>query len=78
MHFEGEALIDHCGRAVEALEIYLDDEGSVLVLGRQGIGLLDDRDLARFASPGEGLPRIARGEVGTRFGFDSNPANSLR
>lgn len=78
VRFEGEALIDHCGRAFEALETYLDDEGSVLVRGRLGIGLVDDRDLARYASLGETLPRLARGEVGARFGFDSDPANSLR
>lgn len=78
VHYEGEALFDHCGRPVEALETYLDDEGSVLVLGQHGIGLLDDRDLGRFASSGEGLRRIARREVGTRFGFDSDPVLSLR
>ncbi len=78
VHYEGEALFDQCGRPVEALETYLDDEGSVLVLGQHGIGLLDDRDLARFASSGEGLRRIARGEVGTHFGFDSDPVLSLR
>ena len=78
VHYEGDALIDHCGGPVETLETYLDDEGSLLVLGQRGIGLLDDRDLARFADAAEALPRLARSEVETRFGFVSNPANSLR
>ena len=78
VHYEGEALFDHCGRPVEALETYLDDEGSLLILGQRGIGLLDDRDLARFADAAQALPRLARSEVETRFGFVSNPANSLR
>jgi hypothetical protein len=34
MHYEGDALLDHCGRPVRIVESYLDDEGSVLVLGR--------------------------------------------
>ncbi len=78
VHYEGDALFDHCARPVEALETYLDDEGSILVLGQHGIGLLDDRDLARFASFGEGLRRIARGEVAARFHFVSDPVLSLR
>lgn len=78
VHYEGDALFDHCGRPVETLETYLDDEGSLLILGQRGIGLLDDRDLARFADAAEALPRLARSEVETRFGFVSNPANSLR
>lgn len=78
VHYEGEALFDHCGRPVEALETYLDDEGSLLILGQRGIGLLDDRDLARFADAAQALPRLARSEVETRFGFVSNPAISLR
>ena len=40
-------------------ETFLDDEGSVLVRGPNGIGLLDDRDLERYAEIGERLPRIA-------------------
>jgi hypothetical protein len=78
MHYEGEALFDHCGRPVRAAATYLDDEGSVLVLGELGIGLLDDRDLARYAERAELLPRLARTEVAARFGFVSDPANSLR
>jgi hypothetical protein len=78
MHHRGEALFDHCGRPIEALETFLDDEGSVLVRGPHGIGLLDDRDLERYAEIGERLPRIARAEVEARFGFVSNPTDSLR
>ena len=78
MHFEGEALFDHCGHPVQPAATFLDDEGSVLVLGERGIGLLDDRDLARYADGAESLPRLARAEVAARFGFVSDPANSLR
>jgi DUF2946 family protein len=74
MHYQGEALFDHCGRPIEALETLLDDEGSVLVLGAHGIGLLDDRDLERYAEIGERLPRVARADVERRFGFVSNPS----
>jgi len=74
VHHEGDALFDHCGRPVEAGETYVDDEGSVLVLGRSGIGLLDDRDLERYAAAAASLPRIARAEVAARFGFVSDPA----
>lgn len=75
---DGSALVDHCGRAVQAAGFFLDDEGSVLVLGQHGIGLLDDRDLARFAEDAERFPRIARAEVPARFGFAPDPAFSLR
>jgi hypothetical protein len=78
MHYEGERLFDHCGGPVEALESYLDDEGSVLIRGEQGIGLLDDRDLERYADGAERLPRIARADVAARFGFVSDPSVSLR
>lgn len=78
LHFDGDALVDHCGCPVQAAATYVDDEGSVLILGQRGIGLLDDRDLARYADAAEPLPRLARSEVEARFGFVSNPANSLR
>ncbi len=78
MHYEGERLFDHCGRPVEAAETYLDDEGSVLIRGEQGVGLLDDRDLERYADGAERLPRIARADVAARFGFVSDPSVSLR
>jgi hypothetical protein len=75
MHYEGERLFDHCGRPAEALETFLDDEGSVLILAKHGIGLLDDRDLERYAEIGDQLVRIARAEVERRFHFVSNPGN---
>jgi hypothetical protein len=78
MHYEGERLFDHCGRPTQALETFLDDEGSVLIRGERGIGLLDDRDLERYAEIGDALPRIARTDVALRFGYVQNPAHSLR
>ena len=74
MHYEGERLFDHCGQPVEALETWLDDEGSVLIRGGRGVGVLDDRDLERYADLAESLPGIRRAEVETRFNFISNPA----
>jgi Protein of unknown function (DUF2946) len=74
LHFEGEAIFDHCGRLFAAGRAFLDEEGSVLVAGAAGIGLLDDRDLARYADQAEHLPRIARQAVPGRFGFVVFPA----
>lgn len=73
VHYEGEALIDHCGRPFAARTLYLDDEGSVLMAGERGIALLDDRDLARFAETGASLQRITRGEILERFGYVPEP-----
>ncbi len=78
VHHEGDALVDHCGRPVRAAATYLDDEGSVLVHGALGIGVLDDRDLARYADAAERLPRVLSAQVEARFGFVCNPAISLR
>jgi hypothetical protein len=73
LHFEGEALLDHCGRTFQPEQAFLDEEGSVLMLGRPGIGLLDDRDLAGYADRAQGLPAIACGAVPGRFGFVTHP-----
>jgi DUF2946 family protein len=73
VHYEGERLFDQCGGAVEPIETYLDDEGSVLVLGGRGVGLVDDRDLVRYADSWEQLPRLRRTEVPRRFGFVADP-----
>ena len=73
LHYEGELLFDQCAAPAEALETWLDDEGSVLIRARQGIGLLDDRDLARYADSGEQLARIRRSEVASRFNFVPEP-----
>ena len=74
MHYEGETLFDHCGRRIEAAETWLDDEGSVLIRNALGVGVLDDRDLERYAESGDRLPRIARSEVPARFGFVQDPS----
>src|SRR5262245_25298891 len=73
LHYQGDRLFDHCGAPAEALETWLDDEGSVLIRASQGIGLLDDRDLVRYAEIGHDLPRISRGEVASRFRFVPEP-----
>ena len=75
VHFEGDSLFDHCGRAFAARNTFQDDEGNVLVEGERGIALLDDRDLGRYADSAERLPRIARAEVEKRFGFVREPRN---
>jgi len=73
VHYEGERLLDHCGRPFAPRTVFQDDEGSVLAEGERGIALLDDRDLARYADSAESLPRIARAEVAARFGFVPEP-----
>jgi hypothetical protein len=75
VHYEGERLIDHCGRPFASRDAFQDDEGSVLIEGERGIALLDDRDLERYADLADRLPRIRRNEVETRFRFISNPRN---
>jgi hypothetical protein len=69
VHLEGEALVDHCGRAFTPGQAFLDEEGSVLMQGNPGLALLDDRDLALYADRAEGLPSVPRESVGERFGF---------
>src|SRR5476649_1220317 len=73
LHFENEALFDHRGRPFQPEQAFLDEEGSVLMLGKPGIGLLDDRDLAAFAERAQGLQGVAYGAVPGRFGFVTNP-----
>src|SRR5438093_7717580 len=46
VHYEAEALVDHCGRAFSPEQVFQDDEGSVLMRAARGVALLDDRDLA--------------------------------
>jgi hypothetical protein len=74
LHFEGAALVDHCGRPFPPGQAYLDEEGSVLLQGAGAIGLLDDRDLARFADAPGDLQAVARRGVAERFGYVANPA----
>ena len=72
-HYEGEALLDHCGRPFSGATLYQDDEGSVLLAGEGGVALLDDRDLAGVAERAQTAPRIRRAEVAQRFGFVPEP-----
>ena len=71
---DGKLLLDQCGRPFVLKEAFLDEEGSVLVLGKPGIALLDDRDLERYADGADRLPRIQSHEVPKRFGFVPDPA----
>jgi hypothetical protein len=73
VHYEGEALLDHCGRSFDAGNFLQDEEGSVLVEGGRGIALLDDRDLQRLAESEQPLPVMRRAEVAGRFGFVAAP-----
>jgi hypothetical protein len=74
VHFEGDALVDHCGRVFRPRVEFVDEEGSVVVQGEDTAALLDDRDLERFADRGDSLPRIQSGDVPTRFRFLRDPA----
>ena len=74
VHYEGESLLDHCGRPFAPERTYLDDEGSVLVEGGGRVALMDDRDLARYADDQLALEPIRRVEVPARFGFVREPA----
>lgn len=74
VHYDGDALFDHCGRGFGAEKSYIDDEGSVLIEGGGRIALVDDRDLARFAEREAELRPIRRSEIPARFGFVQEPA----
>lgn len=86
LRLESGLLVDHCGRPARARSIHRDDEGSVLILAERGIGLLDDRDLARFVDESAVEPGswtvVRRDAVAARFGFVAEPsekaADSLR
>ena len=73
VHYEGDALVDHCGRAFLASELLQDDEGSVLAAGQGAVALLDDRDLVRFADQESSTRPIRRSEVAALFGFVPEP-----
>lgn len=73
VHYEGERLLDQCGRPVVPRATYVDDEGSVLVEGGAAIALLDDRDLERYAELADGLPVVRRSDLERRFGFTREP-----
>ncbi len=82
LHYEGETLVDHCGRATRAQATFADEEGSILILGERGLGLLDDRDLENFAARLDAdwrtLPQVAARDAAARFGFVRAPSDSLR
>ena len=73
VRFEGEGLVDQCGRAFVAAQTLVDDEGSVLLVGSGTVALLDDRDLARVADGADSLQCVMRSDVAARFGFVSDP-----
>src|SRR3984893_6442018 len=74
VHYEGDNLLDHCGRPFRAETAYLDDEGSVLLSGNGSVALLDDRDLERYADKADRLQAAGRAEIEGRFRFVANPA----
>ena len=74
VHLEAEALVDHCGRPFVSEQAFLDDEGSMLMQGKAGLALLDDRDLAAFEERAGGLPKVDRSQAARRFGFVQDPA----
>ena len=73
VRYEGEGLVDHCGRPFVPVEALEDDEGSVLFAGSGSVGLLDDRDLARFAEQSPAREHVARAKIASRFGFVADP-----
>jgi hypothetical protein len=77
VHYEGDGLVDQCGRAFVPKNVFQDEEGSVLIEGERGIALLDDRDLVRYADQAESLQRINRADIVGRFRFVPEPSSSL-
>jgi len=73
VHYEGDRLIDQCGREFQPSGVFQDDEGSVLFEGSGTAALLDDRDLARLADQEPALKLMPRAEVPVRFGFVADP-----
>lgn len=78
VRLDAAGLTDHCGRAFgEPRGIWQDEEGSLLLLGDLGLGLVDDRDLAAFcAGRGDslgGLPVVTRAEAPGCFGYVREP-----
>ena len=73
VHYEGNRLVDHCGRAFSPSSMLEDDEGSVLLAGQGTVALLDDRDLAKFSDEAHALEPVRRAEIPERFGFVQDP-----
>src|SRR5438067_9961554 len=61
VHYEGEELIDHCGRPFIVRAAYLDDEGSVLMAGERAIALLAYRHPSRLPQSAGSRNRITPG-----------------
>jgi DUF2946 family protein len=76
VHYEGDHLVDHCGRPFSPSGAFQDDEGSVLFEGGGTAALLDDRDLARFADQAHPVSSIVKAEVAARFSFVPDPQPS--
>lgn len=74
VHFEGDSLVDQCGRPFQVLAEFLDEEGSVVLQGPRTAALLDDRDLERYASRADDLAPLRSGEAPARFGYVPDPA----
>lgn len=82
---DAERLWDHCGRSADGpLEAWLDEEGSLILADRAGVGVLDDRDLPRAAEGISGarialcgselrLGSVASDALPGRFGFQREP-----
>jgi hypothetical protein len=77
VHYEEDAVFDHCGNSFPKKNAYVDEEGSVLLEGDGKIALLDDRDLVRYAEQADSLQRINRADVPARFRFVPEPSASL-
>ena len=74
VRYEGDALLDHCGRSFRAEQAFADDEGSVVMAGEGTVAVLDDRDLIRFADAAEGLPSVRAADLPGQYGFAQDPA----
>ena len=78
VRLDADGLVDHCGLAFgEPRGMWLDEEGSLLLLGERGMGLMDDRDLAAFAAQrGDNLaelPVVHRAVAPGRFVYVQDP-----
>jgi hypothetical protein len=75
VRFEGQGLLDHCGRPFLPERAFGDEEGSVLFAGSGSVALLDDRDLLRFADTAQAaaLPMVAHADIPLKFGFVPAP-----
>ena len=80
-----EGVIDHCGRpAGELAGAWLDEEGSLYLGARHGVGVLDDRDLGAVADEvaagrflGLAVGKTTRAELPARHGFVRDPTPDL-